>query len=227
MQTQSIQPQDRHGCFANHSHQPSQRQPALRACGTYRRRVSTILLSLLNFRTCYRLYTEQAYNYELFPNNIPEIQRTNLSNVVLLLKSLGVENLLDFDFMDPPPQETILNSMYQLWVFGALDNMGALTPMGQKMVQFPLDPALSKLLIKSIDLGCSAEVLVIFPLFRLTSRPSFRCSQCPMSSIAPRSGWRRATLPARSFSSQSPTISPFCTFTTSGNTMGKTCCAML
>jgi len=40
----------------------------------------------------------------MFVNTIPEIQRTNLANVVLLLKSLGVENLLDFDFMDPPPQ---------------------------------------------------------------------------------------------------------------------------
>ena len=38
-------------------------------------------------------------------------QRTNLANVVLLLKNLGVDNLLDFGFMDPPPQETILNSM--------------------------------------------------------------------------------------------------------------------
>lgn len=35
---------------------------------------------------------------------VPEIQRTNLANVVLLLKSLNVENLLEFDFMDPPPQ---------------------------------------------------------------------------------------------------------------------------
>jgi len=35
---------------------------------------------------------------------VPEIQRTNLGNVVLLLKSLNVDNLLDFDFMDPPPQ---------------------------------------------------------------------------------------------------------------------------
>lgn len=44
---------------------------------------------------------------------VPEIQRTNLANVVLLLKSLGVENLLQFHFMDPPPEENILNSMYQ------------------------------------------------------------------------------------------------------------------
>lgn len=40
----------------------------------------------------------------MFPNTIPEIQRTNLANTVLLLKSLGVKNLLEFDFMDPPPQ---------------------------------------------------------------------------------------------------------------------------
>jgi pre-mRNA-splicing factor ATP-dependent RNA helicase DHX38/PRP16 len=42
--------------------------------------------------------------------------------VVLLLKSLNVDDLLSFDFMDPPPQDTILNSMYQLWVLGALDD---------------------------------------------------------------------------------------------------------
>ncbi len=44
---------------------------------------------------------------------------------VLLLKSLNVDNLLEFDFMDPPPQDNILNSMYQLWVLNALDNTGA------------------------------------------------------------------------------------------------------
>ena len=44
---------------------------------------------------------------------------------VLLLKSLNVDNLLEFDFMDPPPQDNILNSMYQLWVLSALDNTGA------------------------------------------------------------------------------------------------------
>ena len=58
-------------------------------------------------RFCYRLYTEMAYRNELFENAIPEIQRTNLANTVLLLKSLGVKNLLEFDFMDPPPQVSI------------------------------------------------------------------------------------------------------------------------
>ena len=75
---------------------------------------------------------------------VPEIQRTNLGNVVLLLKSLGIRNLLDFDFMDPPPQDNLLNSMYQLWFLGALDNTGSLTALGRKMVEFPLDPTLAK-----------------------------------------------------------------------------------
>lgn len=52
---------------------------------------------------CYRMYTDTVYRTELLENNIPEIQRTNLANVVLLLKSLNVDNLLEFDFMDPPP----------------------------------------------------------------------------------------------------------------------------
>jgi pre-mRNA-splicing factor ATP-dependent RNA helicase DHX38/PRP16 len=45
--------------------------------------------------TCFRLYTETCFMKEMFENNIPEIQRTNLSNMLLLLKSLGVQNLLD------------------------------------------------------------------------------------------------------------------------------------
>ncbi|KAJ3050328.1 DEAH-box RNA helicase prp16 [Rhizophlyctis rosea] len=130
--------------------------------------------------TCYRLYTESAYRNEMFPNNIPEIQRTNLANVVLLLKSLGVKNLLDFDFMDPPPQDNILNSMYQLWVLGALDNLGELTPVGRKMVEFPLDPSLSKMLITSEGLGCSAEVLTIVSMLSVPTvfyRPKERAEE--------------------------------------------------
>lgn len=71
-----------------------------------------------------RLYTQSAYKNELLTTTVPEIQRTNLANVVLLLKSLGVQDLLQFHFMDPPPEDNMLNSMYQLWILGALDNTG-------------------------------------------------------------------------------------------------------
>ena len=111
--------------------------------------------------TAFRLYTERQYRHELLRTNVPEIQRTNLANVVLLLKSLGVVELLHFHFMDPPPQDNILNSMYQLWVLGALDNTGTLTRLGRQMVEFPLDPPLSKMLIISVDMKCSEEVLTI------------------------------------------------------------------
>lgn len=111
--------------------------------------------------TAYRLYTESAFQNEMFPSTIPEIQRTNLANTVLLLKSLGVKNLLEFDFMDPPPQDNILNSMYQLWVLGALDNIGGLTPLGKRMSEFPMEPSLAKILIMSVEYGCSEELLTI------------------------------------------------------------------
>ncbi|KAL1199104.1 Pre-mRNA-splicing factor ATP-dependent RNA helicase DEAH7 [Cardamine amara subsp. amara] len=130
--------------------------------------------------TCYRLYTESAYLNEMLPSPVPEIQRTNLGNVVLLLKSLKVDNLLDFDFMDPPPQENILNSMYQLWVLGALSNVGGLTDLGWKMVEFPLDPPLAKMLLMGERLDCINEVLTIVSMLSVPSvffRPKDRAEE--------------------------------------------------
>lgn len=109
----------------------------------------------------YRLFTEKAYKDEMYMATIPEIQRTNLSNTVLLLKDLGVKDLLDFDFMDPPPQDTITTSLFDLWALGALDNIGELTELGRKMNAFPMDPPLAKLLITSVEYGCSEEMVTI------------------------------------------------------------------
>lgn len=142
---------------------------------------------------CYRLYTERQFKDEMLLATVPELQRTNLANVVLLLKSLRVDNLLDFHFMDAPPQENIMNSMYQLWTLGALDNVGRLTEMGRKMVrlrktnkhsffeifsvEFPLDPTLSKMMIMSERMGCSKEILTIVSMLSVPSiffRPKSR-----------------------------------------------------
>ncbi|KAG5519847.1 hypothetical protein PMAC_000122 [Pneumocystis sp. 'macacae'] len=109
----------------------------------------------------YRLYTEAAFQNELYIQTIPEIQRTNLANTILLLKSLGVKDLLNFDFMDPPPEDTIMSSLFDLWTLGAVDNIGNLTPLGQRMSSFPMDPPLSKLIIASEDYGCTEEMLTI------------------------------------------------------------------
>ena len=51
--------------------------------------------------------------------------------------------------------------MYQLWVLGALDNVGNLTPLGHKMSEFPMEPSLAKILIMSTEYKCSEEMLTI------------------------------------------------------------------
>ena len=71
----------------------------------------------------FRLYTAWAYHNELEENSVPEIQRVNLGNVVLLLKSLGINDLIHFDFLDPPPHETLVLALEQLYALGALNHM--------------------------------------------------------------------------------------------------------
>lgn len=60
---------------------------------------------------CYRLYTESAYRNEMLPMAVPEIQRTDLASTVLSLKAMGINDLLSFDFMDPPSMEVSIQTM--------------------------------------------------------------------------------------------------------------------
>uniref|UniRef100_A0A3P8WAF3 ATP-dependent RNA helicase DHX8 n=1 Tax=Cynoglossus semilaevis TaxID=244447 RepID=A0A3P8WAF3_CYNSE len=110
---------------------------------------------------CYRLYTERAHRDEMLVSNVPEIQRTNLASTVLSLKAMGINDLLAFDFMDAPPMETLITAMEQLYSLGALDDEGLLTRLGRRMAEFPLEPMLCKMLIMSVHLGCSEEMLTI------------------------------------------------------------------
>ncbi|KAH6562006.1 hypothetical protein BASA61_005169 [Batrachochytrium salamandrivorans] len=110
---------------------------------------------------CYRLYTEAAYRNEMLANSVPEIQRMNLSMIVLMLKAMGINDLIGFDFMDPPPVQTLVTALELLFQLGALDNEGLLTRLGRKMSQFPMDPSMAKTLLISTDLGCSEELLTI------------------------------------------------------------------
>ena len=110
---------------------------------------------------CFRLYTAWAYQHELEQNTVPEIQRVNLGNVVLLLKSLGINDLIHFDFLDPPPHETLVLALEQLYALGALNHMGELTKLGRRMAEFPVDPMQSKMIIASEKYKCSAEAVTI------------------------------------------------------------------
>lgn len=129
---------------------------------------------------CFRLYTEKAYKDEMQDNTYPEILRSNLGElmhcdvdefitkfylllgtVVLQLKKLGIDDLVHFDFMDPPAPETLMRALELLNYLAALDDDGNLTTLGSMMSEFPLDPQLAKMLIASCQHHCSNEILSI------------------------------------------------------------------
>jgi pre-mRNA-splicing factor ATP-dependent RNA helicase DHX15/PRP43 len=90
--------------------------------------------------------------------------RSNLASVVLTLKKLGVEDLVHFDFMDPPAPETLMRALEQLNYLGAIDDDGNLTDFGAIIAEFPLDPQLSAMLVASPKYRCSNEIVSIAAL---------------------------------------------------------------
>ncbi|PPS98252.1 Pre-mRNA splicing factor ATP-dependent RNA helicase [Cryptosporidium hominis] len=116
---------------------------------------------------CFRLYTKEAFESELADQTHPEILRSNLSNVVLILKSLGINDLVHFDFMDPPAPETLMRALEQLYFLEAMDDEGELTKLGKLMTEFPIDPQLARMLIKSSELGCASQILSLASLLNV------------------------------------------------------------
>eukprot|EP00850_Spirogloea_muscicola_P014176 SM000100S09403 [mRNA] locus=s100:89273:93608:- [translate_table: standard] len=107
---------------------------------------------------CFRLYTERSFQKDLQEQTYPEILRSNLANVVLTLKKLGIDDLVHFDFMDPPAPETLMRALELLNYLGALDDEGNLTKLGELMSEFPLDPQLSKMLVMCSCLSAARNV---------------------------------------------------------------------
>jgi HrpA-like RNA helicase len=112
--------------------------------------------------------------------------------VVLMLKSLGINDLMNFDFMDPPPTETLFRALEQLYALGALNDRGELTKLGRRMAEFPLDPMLAKMLIASEDykvrqlLGrmMPAHPSSFFPCQHAKAVPLFWCCACSKQPFA-------------------------------------------
>jgi pre-mRNA-splicing factor ATP-dependent RNA helicase DHX15/PRP43 len=110
---------------------------------------------------CFRLYTEKSFHEDLQETTYPEILRSKMSNVVLTLKKLGIDDLVHFDFMDPPAPETLMRALELLNYLGALDDEGEMTELGYQMSELPLDPQLAKLILVSPEYKCSAEIITI------------------------------------------------------------------
>lgn len=111
---------------------------------------------------CYRLCTEEVYSSQLLEMTIPEMQRAELTSVVLQLKALGIDDVLHFDFPSPPPALTLARALEVLYALGAVDDDAKLAePLGVQLAEFPLEPMLAKFLLSSGQAGCSEEALSI------------------------------------------------------------------
>jgi pre-mRNA-splicing factor ATP-dependent RNA helicase DHX16 len=109
----------------------------------------------------FRLYTKYAFYHELPENTLPEILRINLDGPVLTLKAMGIHDILHFDFMDSPPVTALAASLETLYALGYLDSNGAVTKLGRRASELPLDPRLSKVLLAADSLGCVDEVITL------------------------------------------------------------------
>ena len=140
---------------------------------------------------CFRLYTKWSYEHEMEQDTVPELLRTNLSQVVLLLMSLGIENLIEFDFLDPPPTESLLHSLEHLYALGALNDRGKLTKLGRRMAELPLEPMMAKALLASEDFKCSEEVTIICAMLSVNNAIFYRPKNKKLVADAARSAFSR------------------------------------
>ncbi|RLN69110.1 hypothetical protein BBP00_00000552 [Phytophthora kernoviae] len=111
---------------------------------------------------CFRLCTQTHFRTQIAKETIPQMQRMNLASVALYLLSMGIQDLAHFDFVSPPSPEALIRALELLFSLGAVDTDCRLVdPLGTQMAEFPVDPALAKVLLSSFRFGCTGEMLSI------------------------------------------------------------------
>lgn len=113
---------------------------------------------------CIRLYTEQFFDTQMSKITVPEIMRVNLANTILTLKSMGINDVLDFEFMDKPEIDSILEALKILYFLQAIDENGKITDLGFEMSKFPLDSNYTRALIASKFYNINDEMTILVSL---------------------------------------------------------------
>jgi ATP-dependent helicase HrpA len=114
---------------------------------------------------CIRLYAEE--DFEARPRfTDPEILRTSLAAVILQMAALGLGDVEDFGFLDPPDRRQVRDGVNLLHELGALDPAAEdprarLTPIGRRLARLPVDPRMGRMVLEADRLSCADEVLVI------------------------------------------------------------------
>lgn len=119
---------------------------------------------------CFRLYTEPSYK-GLNEVTTPEIQRVNLSQVILQLKSMNIDDpIYGFDYVTPPSTQSLIQAFQLLYTLGSVDYSSSeeksgmimeLTEHGKKMSKLPLDPIFGNLVLHSHEYNCVKDMLIV------------------------------------------------------------------
>jgi ATP-dependent helicase HrpA len=109
---------------------------------------------------CIRLYSESDFDSRPHYTD-PEILRTNLAAVILQMAAMGLGDIEDFPFLDPPDARSIRDGVLLLRELGAFDREGAITDVGRRLAQLPVDPRIGRMILAADTEGCVQEVLVL------------------------------------------------------------------
>ncbi|KAF1993284.1 ATP-dependent RNA helicase-like protein [Amniculicola lignicola CBS 123094] len=109
---------------------------------------------------CYRLYTEEGYKY-FEERTVPEILRCDLSHAILTMKARGVDDVLNFPFLDRPPREALEKALLQLLTLNAVTETSAISETGTKMAKLPLTPTLGRVIVEAATRDCLIDVIDI------------------------------------------------------------------
>lgn len=113
---------------------------------------------------CFRLYTKNDYEQLLPKQTTPEIQRSDLTSVILTMLATGIRDIVNFPFIDPPPQTQLATSVEELYHLGAIDDDAQLTEVGRLISIIPTEPKLAKALVGARKFGCTEEMATIVAL---------------------------------------------------------------
>nr|CDI53152.1 related to PRP43-spliceosomal RNA helicase (DEAH-box family) [Melanopsichium pennsylvanicum 4] len=107
---------------------------------------------------CLRLYTEPFFLHQMMPSTPPELNRVDITTPVLLLKALGIDNLIKFDYVPPsPPPQILARALKRLYQLCAIDDQTRLTATGTLMAELPLPAQWGRILLASAQHNQVAE----------------------------------------------------------------------
>jgi ATP-dependent RNA helicase DDX35 len=105
----------------------------------------------------------------------PELVRSDISLYLLQLKALGIDNLVRFDFLSPPPTEMMIRALEFLYSLKALDAEGRLTrPLGINMAEVPVNPMMAAIVSDEETSLCYYILIVVL---QLLNSQDFQCGE--------------------------------------------------